>query len=152
MSEQEEREHVIEVARTWIRTPYHDLAQVKGAGCDCATLLAGVYSEAGIIPPIKLPYYSPQWFLHQNDETYMAQVLHFAHEVESPQMADVALYKLHRRGRPVGRTFSHGAIVVSWPDRIIHAHKMSGIVIEMEAFESDLAGAVVRFFSAWPRG
>jgi len=146
-----QRLRVLDVARSWIRTPYHDLAEVKGHGADCATLLKAVYTEAGIIEPFELPWYSPQWFLHQNDETYMAKVLQFSREVEAPRPADVVLYRLkdYRTGKPLGRTFSHGGIVVHWPDRVIHAHKMSGMVLETGAFEADLAGAETRFFSAW---
>lgn len=32
-------------ARTWIGTPYHHQASVKGVGCDCLGLVRGVYAE-----------------------------------------------------------------------------------------------------------
>ena len=51
-----QRDLVESVARSWLRTPYHDLGEVKGAGCDCATLLKCVYVEAGVIAPFE---YSP---------------------------------------------------------------------------------------------
>src|SRR5437660_5143962 len=41
---------VVAEAETWLRTPYHHMARVKGAGADCLTLLAEVYEKAGVIP------------------------------------------------------------------------------------------------------
>jgi len=42
---------VIRCAHAWLRTPYHHMGRVKGAGVDYAMLLAEVYSEAGRVPP-----------------------------------------------------------------------------------------------------
>jgi len=36
---------VVTLARSWIGTPYHNMAAVKGKGCDCLGLLRGVYAE-----------------------------------------------------------------------------------------------------------
>ena len=105
---------VLAVARTWIGTPYHPGGRVKGAGCDCLTLLAEVYSEAGVLPRIHIPYYPQDWHLHRGAERYLEGLLRYSHEIETPpQPGDIALWKF-------GRCFSHGAIVSEWP-RIIHA-------------------------------
>lgn len=109
-----ERDRVVAVARTWIGTPYHPGGRVKGAGCDCLTLLAEVYSEAGVLPRIHIPYYPKDWHLHRGAERYMEGLLHYAREIETPpEQADIVLWKF-------GRCYSHGAIVVQWP-HIIHA-------------------------------
>lgn len=105
---------VISAARGWLGTPYHPGGRVKGAGVDCLTLLAEVYAEAGILPRVHVPTYSPDWHLHRNSERYMDGLLDYAVEVIPPPMpGDIALWKF-------GRCYSHGAIVVAWP-RIIHA-------------------------------
>ncbi len=36
---------IIAQARTWIGTPYHHQARLKGVGCDCLGLVVGVASE-----------------------------------------------------------------------------------------------------------
>lgn len=38
-------QEVVTLARSWIGTPYHNMAAVKGRGCDCLGLLRGVYAE-----------------------------------------------------------------------------------------------------------
>jgi cell wall-associated NlpC family hydrolase len=110
----EQRKRVIEVAKTWVGTGYHHMGRIKGVGADCLTLLAEVYHEAGITPYIEVPYYPHDWHLHRDEERYMTGLLEYAHLVETPKMGDVVLWKF-------GRCFSHGAIIVDWPD-IIHAY------------------------------
>lgn len=109
-----ERARVVVAAKTWTGTPYHHRAMIKGVGVDCATLLLAVYTEAGIIQPVGLPDYSPQWHLHRDEDKYIDFIRQFAYEVDRvPLPGDVVVWKFHR-------CFSHGAIVVGWP-RIIHA-------------------------------
>lgn len=143
-----QRVAVVSEAQSFIGTPYHHAACIKGVGVDCATFLAETYSRAGIIPPVEIPDYSPQWFMHQSAELYMAKVLEHAHEVTKPLPGDVALWK-------VGRCFAHGAIVVDWPV-IIHAYKPAGIVLEARGTDASLSTHYrtgkpreVKFFSPW---
>lgn len=115
MTPENSQSRVLAVARSWLGTPYHPGGRVKGAGCDCLTLLAEVYSEAGVLPRLHIPYYPRDWHLHRGAERYMEGVLRYAHEIEHPpQPGDIALWKF-------GRCYSHGAIVVQWP-KIIHAY------------------------------
>lgn len=123
MTEAEERACVVAAARTWLGTKYHHMGRVKGAGVDCLTLLAGVFEEAGLIPRVEIPYYPKDWHLHHSAERYLEGLMGYAHEIEGPpQPGDIALWKF-------GRTFSHGAIVVEWP-QIIHAYIGQGCVLE----------------------
>jgi cell wall-associated NlpC family hydrolase len=118
-----ECQRIIEAAHTWLGTPYHTGARVKGAGVDCLTLLAEVYTEAGVIPRVEIPYYPHDWHLHRGQERYLEGLLCYAHEIPSPpQPGDIALWKF-------GRCFSHGAIVVDWPV-IIHAYVGRACVME----------------------
>jgi len=43
---------VIEEAWGWLRTPYHHMGRVRGAGTDCLMLLAEVYERAKVVPHI----------------------------------------------------------------------------------------------------
>ena len=133
-----ERAAVIAEARSWLRTPYHHMGRVKGAGVDCATLLAEVYARAGVIAPVVIPFYPPDWHLHRDAERYLGFVLEHARELRfashdgsrledsalagAPLPADLALWRF-------GRCFSHGAIVVEWP-LVIHAYAGKGCVLE----------------------
>jgi NlpC/P60 family len=137
--ERTERARVVEVARSWISTPYHDNAMVKGHGVDCATLLVAVFQEAGLTAPIDIPAYSPQWHLHRGEEKYMNEVLRHAKEIsqEDAQPGDVVLYR-------IGRLYAHGAIIVDWPVEVIHAEKAVGKVVSARAFEGELLNTQIR--------
>ena len=52
---------VIEAARGWLGTPYHDQASVKGVGCDCLGLARGVWREVVGPELTKIPPYSRDW-------------------------------------------------------------------------------------------
>lgn len=132
-----ERAAVVAEARSWLRTPYHHMGRVKGAGVDCATLLAEVYARTGVIAPVSIPYYPPDWHLHRDAERYLGFVLDYAQEISCVAQAsaesrrepsceakpgDLALWRF-------GRCFSHGAIVIDWP-LVIHAYAGRGCVLE----------------------
>ncbi|TAK97549.1 MAG: hypothetical protein EPO08_21155 [Rhodospirillaceae bacterium] len=146
-NEKKEREAVDRVAREWIGTPFHDNACVKGHGADCAQLLRGVFVEAGVLEPFDIPYYSPQFFLHQSDERFLGWVTKFAREIELADVrtGDVVLYR-------IGKCFAHGAIVVApgWPN-IIHAHHAARLVRPGFGTAVHLGAPVegVKFFSRW---
>lgn len=125
MNETEARARVGEVALSFLSTPFHDHGEVKGAGVDCATLIKCVMTEAGIVQPFELDYYSPQHFLHQKEERYIAWVekcggREIAKEEAKP--GDIVLYHL-------AHVYAHGAIIIEpgWP-HIIHAHSPSRCV------------------------
>jgi len=55
------RDRIVEQARTWLGTPYHHQAALRGVGCDCLGLIRGVYrSFHGCEPELVQPY-SPDW-------------------------------------------------------------------------------------------
>ncbi len=141
------RDKVDLLAHEWLGTPFHDHGRVRGAGTDCAQLLLCVFAEAGLIPATEVGYYSPQFFLHQPQERFLAWVRKFAREIplERVRPGDVAVYK-------VGRCFAHGAIVIKpgWPN-IIHAHFAARRVIRGNGLNPHLGTRVLdmRFFSYW---
>jgi cell wall-associated NlpC family hydrolase len=140
------RARVVEIARSWLGTPFHHVAGKKGIGVDCAFLLARVYEEAGVIPPVQIERYSPQWFLHRDEERFIGYVLRCGGR-EIPEKdattGDCALYKL-------GRCYAHGAIIVEWPREIIHAYLAVGFVTRYGGRDGELAGKPVKFFSLFP--
>lgn len=147
--EHDQRARAIEVAKTWIGTPYHNHGRVKGAGVDCAMLVAEVYHEAGIVPRVDPAHYPPDWHLHRSGERYMAEVLKHAKplpEGELPLPGDLLLVRF-------GRAFSHGAIVVAWP-LCIHAMmrmRVGYVDAELDGMLMEPTGGhrARRFFSPW---
>jgi len=135
------RAAVIAEAESWISTPFHHHARVKGAGTDCLCSLAEIYERAGVVGHIEVPHYPPDWHMHRDAERYMEGLLGYAREIEGPpEPGDIALFKF-------GRVFSHGAVVVEWP-RVIHAYWAIGVV-RGDATLHPLKGREVRFFSPY---
>lgn len=147
IEEYEQRLSVIEEAETWLNTPYICEARVKGAGADCAQFLAGVYINARIIEPFKVPHYPAQWHLHSSEERYLRELVHYAHEISAPALpGDIAVFH-------VKRAYAHAGIVVEWPRRILHCLNRGGVqwgdasrdaflIMEQRAFPP-------KFFSLW---
>jgi NlpC/P60 family putative phage cell wall peptidase len=139
--QQPRREAVLAEARSWLRTPYHHMGRVKAGGADCLTLLVSVYEAVGLISPIELPFYPPDWNLHRDTERYLEGLARYAREIDGPPGAgDVAVFKF-------GRCFAHGAIVIAWP-RLIHAWHDAGVVY-VDADQPPLRRRQVRFFSPY---
>ncbi|WP_243729295.1 hypothetical protein [Paludibacterium purpuratum] len=128
---------------TWLRTPYHHAARVKGAGVDCAQILIAVYSEVGLIDDFQPDDYPSDWMLHRSEERYLSHVTQYAHQVEAPKPGDLIVWKF-------GHCFSHGAIVVDYP-LIIHAYRPEQMVVMGDATQPALArcGAKEREVTYW---
>ena len=145
MSEAETRAAIVAEARSWLDTPYHHNARVKGVGVDCAQLPAAIYHTVGLIPHLE-PEYSPQWMMHRDAEKYLEWVRPYAREITREELkpGDMVMWKF-------GRTYSHSAIVIEVPT-IIHAVNMAGRVefgdIERDA---DLACRPTLYFSLFGR-
>lgn len=135
----ERRLAVVREALTWLNTPYHHRAHVKGGGVDCAWLLIEVYAAAGLIDRFDPGEYPMDWMMHRDEERYLYWLEKFGHRVDTPQPGDAAVWRF-------GRTFSHGAIVVEWPT-IIHARRKASIVTLDDAAQDERAGREVRFYT-----
>jgi cell wall-associated NlpC family hydrolase len=141
MTEAEERIAVVREARSWIGTPYHHAARVKGVGVDCAMLLAAVYEEAGLVSPILFERYPPGWMLHRDAERLLDAVEARAFPVEEPGApGDLLVYRY-------GRAFAHGAIIVEWPV-IIHAVQRAGVILD-KVDGATLCGRERKLFTLW---
>jgi NlpC/P60 family putative phage cell wall peptidase len=119
-----QRAAVVAEARSWIGTPYHHAADVKGHGVDCALLLVRVYCDLGLVEPFDPRPYTRDWFLHRNEERYLGFLLARSKEVRTPGLGDIILFR-------IGRCFAHAGIVSSIePLSIIHAFAPSSHVVE----------------------
>lgn len=149
-SEAEQRNLVDRIARSFVGTPFVDCGEVKGpnGGVDCATTLKLVFREAGLIPDIKLQHYSPQHFLHQDSEQFLAWVLQFMREIPESEVShgDVVLFH-------VGRVYAHGAIVIKpGLPNIVHAYYRARQVQRSRIQDNEFlckSKRKPRFFSRW---
>ena len=136
--ESELRQKIIDEAELWLRTPYHHMAAVKGAGVDCAQILIEVYYAVGLAEKPDVGYYPSDWMLHRSEEKYLAWLVKYCEEVDKPQMGDIVMFKF-------GRCFSHSGIVTLWP-QIIHAHRDDNCCYA-DSTKGDLANRDVKFFT-----
>lgn len=99
------RDKIIAEARSWIKTPYVQQADVKGGGVDCSMLLVRCWVDSGIVYPFEPRPYPANWHMHHSTERYLDWMENVGIEVEHPQPGDVAIFRF-------GRCFSHGGIIV----------------------------------------
>ncbi len=149
MNELQERFAAVTEARSWLGTPYHSCADVKGAGVDCGMILVRIFVDCGLSPAIDPRPYSPDWHLHRAAERYLGFVQLFAKEIARDQAGpgDIVVFKY-------GRCYAHGAIVTEAKPylKVLHAYSIAGRVIE-EPLHGNRAlldpKRAPRFFSHW---
>lgn len=148
LSEPEQRSLVVSEARRWLRTPYHQCADVVGAGVDCGMLLVRVFVDSGMCDPFDPRPYSPTWHMHRDDEVYLRLVSDRCREIERAEAreGDVVLFRC-------GRCYSHGGVITRVdPLWMVHAFLPDRIVVEEEIFRNTMLSEShrrPRFFSLW---
>lgn len=144
---------VIRAAERWLGTPYRSCARVRGAGVDCANFLAAAFEDAGVVEPVRLAPYAPDWHLHRSEEQFLAQIARYCRPLaaaETPAPADIALFRF-------GRCVSHGALITApHPEphtappttrvTVLHALRGRGVVYDEIGAGSALA---VRLAGVW---
>jgi NlpC/P60 family putative phage cell wall peptidase len=112
------RDLIIEIARSWIGTPYIHQASLRGVGCDCLGLLRGVWREVLGSEPCIVPPYSADWAEAGGRETLAEAGCKYLIEIPVSEFTsgDVILFRW-RENLPA----KHCAIAIS-KERMIHAH------------------------------
>ena len=134
-----QREAAIKEASTWIRTPWYHRGKIKGSGVDCVQFIVQVYQRIGALGEVVIDDYAQEWALHRHEQKLLAHLRVYAHAVDKPRPADLAVYHY-------GRSFSHVALVVDWP-RVIHANREQGEVSYDDGEQGVLADRAVQFWS-----
>lgn len=136
------RAAIVAEARTWIGTPYHHHARLRGVGVDCAQILIAVFEACGLVRNVQVGDYAREWHMHRSEEMYAEWLDVYGTRIEDPQPGDVALFRF-------GRTFSHGAIIVggalATDLEMVHAYVNRG-VIGSRLTEDPLQGRPVQFW------
>jgi cell wall-associated NlpC family hydrolase len=117
-AEELQRKAVVTEALKWVNTPYHQQADILGAGIDCSMLLVRAWVDAGVFKPFDPRPYPPNWHLHHSEERYLHWMEALAVEVETPRAGDIALFQF-------GRCFSHGGIMIT-PTQVVNASVLHG--------------------------
>ena len=118
----EQKDAICREAKSWLGTPFHHHAQVKGVGVDCGHFVRLVYNAALGLQLPEPAHYSAQWNLHREKELYLEYLAEYAAEVSEIERGDVLVFL-------VGRTYSHGVLVLDAADRLgIHAMQGHGVV------------------------
>ena len=118
---------IVMAATSWLDTPYHHHARIKGVGVDCAQFVLAIAREVDLITDIEVeeaPNYSPQWHLHNREEKLLAVLESFGCvEIpkENTQPGDIICFKF-------GRLSSHLGIKIS-EHEFIHARYDVGRVV-----------------------
>ena len=134
---------VVAEAHSWLKTPWHHEARVKGVGVDCAQLLNAVYSACGLTPEVITESYPADWHLHNDRPRFVETVEQYADRLpdgETPAPGDIVLFHF-------GRQDAHGGIVVEVdPLVIIHAYYAERMVVKSLIPGSPLESRVAGFY------
>jgi NlpC/P60 family putative phage cell wall peptidase len=113
-----QRREIVRIARSWIGTPYHHQASVRGVGADCLGLLRGVWQEVYGYEAEQPPPYSRDWAEACGREDLLAGAGRHMRRVRPSAMkpGDVLLFRMREKApaKHVGllvsaTTFVHAA-------------------------------------------
>lgn len=148
------RERLIEEARSWLGTPYHHRARVKGAGVDCGQLVIASHVDSGLVEDFDPGFYTTDWHLHRFEDLYIQFVEAHLRRIDDAELSVAARLSINSAyDAPsasvivfrVGRTFSHGGIITQWPF-FIHAYQPSGIVEEVSLLNTPMSRRPARIY------
>ena len=90
------RSEIVRAARSWIGTPYHHQASLRGIGTDCLGLVRGVWRTLYGCEPVALPSYTPDWAEASGCETLLeaARKHLIPVDIAKPKQGDILLFRL----------------------------------------------------------
>ena len=117
------RDLIVEAAKEWAGTPYHDQASVKGAGCDCIGLIRGVWREIVGPEPEAMPPYTPDWAEATGKETMHEFARRYLIEIDPSQFTrgDVLMFRMKKTGPA-----KHASIATA-DDMMMHAYQGANV-------------------------
>jgi NlpC/P60 family putative phage cell wall peptidase len=117
---------VIATARSWLGTPYHDQASLRGVGCDCLGLARGVWRDVVGREPFPIPTYSRDWGETGPHEVLAAGARRMMLEIAPADAGPGALILFRMTPRAIAK---HVGIMTE-PDSFIHSYERLGVVEE----------------------
>lgn len=122
------KDDIVRVARSWLGTPYHHQASLKGVGTDCLGLVRGVWREIHGREPQMPPPYSRDWTV--GGETLIEAARRHFMEVPPDQAGagDVLIFR-YRANLPA----KHCGLLVT-DESFVHA--IEGAPVSVVAFSN----------------
>ena len=117
---------VISVARSWLGTPYHDQASLKGVGCDCLGLARGVWREVVGPEPFPIPPYSRDWGENGPREGLAEGARRMMPEIAPAEVPPGALILFRMMPRAIAKHVG----ILTGPDTFLHAYERLGVIEE----------------------
>lgn len=119
---------VVEIARSWIGTPYRHQASARGAGADCLGLVRGVWRELHGAEPEAVPAYTMDWSEPGGEERLWAAASRHLREcdVNEPwRVGQVLLFRMRSGAvaKHLGILSEDGAEA-----RFVHAYSGHGVI------------------------
>lgn len=123
-------DRVISAACSWLGTPYHDQASLKGVGCDCLGLARGVWREVVGPEPFPIPPYSRDWGESGPREVLADGARAMMIEVPVADATPGALILFRMMPRAIAKHVGilTGRTSRTAPDRFIHAYERLGVI------------------------
>ena len=109
------RNDIISEALSWLGTPYHHRASLKGVGCDCLGFVRGVYRGVCGLEPRETPAYPQHNDGSESERLIGALQAHLKHVAPPGEPGDIIVFRL-RPNFPA----RHCGVLVE-PARFIHA-------------------------------
>ena len=119
-------QHIVTIARSWLGTPYHDQASLKGVGCDCLGLARGVWREVVGPEPFPIPPYSRDWGETGPREVLAEGARRMMPEIAASDFVPGALVLLRMKPRAIAKHVG----ILTGPNIFLHAYERLGVVEE----------------------
>jgi NlpC/P60 family putative phage cell wall peptidase len=135
MTKTADPKRVVDIARTWLGTPYHDQASLKGVGCDCLGLARGIYHEIMGGETIQPPAYRRGWGETGRVEILAEGARKFLLEVDVAEPGCLLLFRMKRKA------IAKHLGVLTFDQTLIHSYERSGVREELytDAWQRRLA-------------
>jgi NlpC/P60 family putative phage cell wall peptidase len=122
----EQQKELVRIARSWIGTPYHHQASIRGIGTDCLGLIRGIYRDFYGYDAETPPAYSTAWGETDGKELMLeAAQRHLLYVGKSSTQllpGDVLVFRIRRQG-----VAKHCAMYIG-EDRIVHSFETADTV------------------------
>ena len=138
-------QNIVKQARTWMGTPFHHQARLKGKGCDCLGLIVGVVDELGLKDKngVALAAYDETTYSREPDGKYLTEKLTgLLDEVplNEARAGDMALFKVRENPQ-------HLAILTDYEGTLgmIHCFAQARRVVE-HRLDDDWQSRLIKVF------
>ena len=118
---------VVATARSWLGTPYHDQASLRGVGCDCLGLARGVWRDVIGSEPFPIQPYSRDWGETGPHEVLAEGAASMLIPIAPTDVGPGALILFRMTPRAIAK---HVGILTE-PDRFIHSYERLGVIEEV---------------------